>query len=359
MTAAEKAFLFELLDTPSPSGFEAAGQRLWAQALRKTADRVESDHYGNAWATLDGLAKDNAPRLMLEAHADEIGFMVNHISDEGFLFITRVGGSDRALTRGRIVRILGDRGEVEGVAGITAIHLRDRNDDKLPEWHDLYIDIGAKNKEEVGARGIRVGHPAVFAESARMLGENRIVGRALDNRIGGYILARVMARLAAAPSRPAATVYAVNAVQEEIGGHGARMVSFRLQPTVAVVLDVCHATDSPGISAPKHGLVKLGGGPGLTHGSATHPLVVQRLMEVAGTEGIPLQHEASSLFSGTDTDQIFDTRAGIPSALVSLPMRYMHSTVETIDLADLDAVVRLLTAFVHALSSADTFKMEI
>ncbi|MDZ4700929.1 MAG: M42 family metallopeptidase [Rhodothermales bacterium] len=359
MTAADKAFLFQLLDTPSPSGFESAGQRIWAGYLRRHADRVESDHYGNVWATLDGSAKDNAPRLMLEAHADEIGLMVNHISDDGFLFITRIGGSDRAIARGRSVRILGSQGEVEGILGNTAIHLRDRTDDKLPEWHDLFIDIGAGNKDAVAARGIRVGHPAVLAESARPFGDTRIVGRALDNRIGGFIIARVMAQLAASGNRPAATVHAVNAVQEEVGGHGARMMSYRLNPTVAVVLDVCHATDSPGISAPKHGLTKLGGGPGLMHGASTHPLVVQRLMEVAEKEGIPLQHEASTGFSGTDTDQIFDTRAGIPSALVSLPMRYMHSTVEMVDTADLDAVVRLLTAFVHALTPADAFKISI
>ncbi|MEZ4701974.1 MAG: M42 family metallopeptidase [Rhodothermales bacterium] len=358
MTSSDKAFLFQLLDTPSPSGFESAGQRVWAEYVRRHADRVESDHYGTAWATLDGTGKDDAPRLMLEAHADEIGFMVNHISDEGFLYIVRIGGSDRAITRGRIVRILGSQGEVEGVVGNTAIHLRDRNDDKVPDWHDIFIDIGAGSKAEVAARGIRVGHPAVFAESARQLGANRIVGRALDNRIGGYIIARVMARLAAGP-RPAATVHAVNAVQEEIGGHGARMVSYRLNPTVAVVLDVCHATDSPGISEPKHGKVKMGGGPGLTHGSATHPLVVQRLIEVAEQEGIPLQHEASSYFSGTDTDQIFNSRAGIPSALVSLPMRYMHSTVEMVDTADIDAVVKLLTAFVYSLSAGDGFKLPI
>ncbi len=356
MNASDRTFLFELLDAPSPSGFETAGQRVWAAQMRRHADAVDSDHYGNAWATLEGTAKDAAPRLMLEAHADEIGFMVNYIADDGYLYIRGIGGSDNAIVRGRAVRLLGSKGEVEGIVGNTAIHLRDRKDDRVPEWHDIFIDIGAKSKDEVAEMGIRVGHPAVFAESARMLGAHRLVGRALDNRIGGYIIAKVMARLAGAAQRPAADVYAVNAVQEEIGGHGARMVSYRLNPTVAVVLDVCHATDSPGISAPKHGKTTLGGGPAVTHGSATHPLVVARLLEVAEQEGITIQHEATSYTSGTDTDTIFTSRAGIPSALVSLPMRYMHSTVEMVDLADIDAVIRLLTAFVHTLTPADTFK---
>ena len=180
----------------------------------------------------------------------------------------------------------------------------------------------------------------------------------MDNRIGGFIIARVMERLAAAAPM-ASTVYAVNAVQEEIGGNGARMVTYRLRPNVAVVLDVTHATDSPGLSKTKHGAVTLGGGPTVTHGTANHPLVVQRLMEVAEAASIPLQHEASSRSTGTDTDDIFASRMGIPSALVSLPMRYMHSTVEMVDLRDVQHCIDLLTAFAQALQPDDTFKHNI
>lgn len=359
MTPEAKDFLFDLLNTPSPSGFEVPGQRKWAAHVRPLADAVENDTYGTAWATLHGRAGDAAPRLMLEAHADEIGFMVNYISDDGFLYINRIGGSDRAVARGRRVRILGSRGEVKGVIGNTAIHLRDTKDEKIPEWHELFVDIGAADRDEVAARGIRVGHPGVLDEGVEELTPGRLIGRALDNRIGGFIIAQVLARLAEADERPEATVYAVNAVQEEIGGHGARMVAYRLRPTLAVVLDVTHATDSPGISKEKHGRVRLGGGPAVTHGTANHPKVVERLLAVAEAEDLPIQHEASSRFTGTDTDDIFASRSGIPSALVSLPMRYMHSTIEMVDLEDVARCITLLAAFARSIRPDDRFHAEL
>lgn len=351
---ADITFLLDLLNTPSPSGFEAEGQRIWAGYVRAFADRVAHDAYGNTWAWIDGTKQDTGSRLMLEAHADEIGFMVSYISDEGFLHITRIGGSDPAIARGRMVSVLGDKGAVEGIIGNTAIHIREAEDKKIPDWHELFVDIGATNKSEVTARGIRVGHPIVYTEAARQVGR-RLVGRALDNRIGGYIIARVMAALKAAEKGPESSVVALNSVQEEIGGNGARMATYRLQPTVAVVLDVTHATDSPGIKKEKHGDVKLGGGPAITHGTANHPAVIKRLMDVASRAGIPLQHEASSRFTGTDTDDIFVSRSGVPSALVSLPMRYMHSTVEMVDLGDVNAVIRLLTGFAQSVGASEVF----
>ena len=355
-----KAFLFDLLGTPSPSGFEAEGQRKWADHVRNWADRVESDAYGSVWATLEGLEPDRAPRLMLEAHADEIGLMVSHISEKGFLRVRPIGGTDRALARGRRVRILGSEGDVHGVTGNTAIHLREKKDDeKVAPWHEMFVDVGAESEGEVAKLGIRVGHPAVFAESVEEWIPGRLVGRALDNRIGGFIIAQALARLAEAPVRPAATVYALNAVQEEIGGHGARMAAYRLQPSLAVVLDVTHATDSPGISQSRHGNVKLGGGPSVTHGSSNHPKVVERLLEVAEQESIPVQHEAASRSTGTDTDAIFTTHSGIPSALVSLPMRYMHSTVEMVDLGDVEHCIQLLAAFAEAVRKQDVFRVKI
>jgi endoglucanase len=204
-----------------------------------------------------------------------------------------------------------------------------------------------------------VGHPAVYADAVEALTEQRLIGRALDNRLGGFVLAMVLRQLAAEGGRPAATVHAVNAVQEEIGGGGARMAAYRLEPAVALVLDVTHATDSPGIAKAKHGEVRLGAGPTVTHGTVNHPGVVARLVEVAEEENIPLQHESSSRYSGTDTDVIFTTKAGIPSALVSIPMRYMHSTVETVDLGDVERAVRLMAAFVRALRPGDAFRAAV
>ncbi|MCB1232308.1 MAG: M20/M25/M40 family metallo-hydrolase, partial [Verrucomicrobiae bacterium] len=294
MTEDAENFLFDLLKTPSPTGFEAPGQRKWAGYLRGFADSVESDSYGSAWATVKGNDPD-APTLMLEAHADEIGYMVRHITDDGYLRIDRIGGSDWAAARGRRVTIFSDRGEVLGVIGNTAIHLRNRSGgEKAPEQHELYVDVGAASADEVLEMGIRVGHPAVYTDGPEKFGNNRIVGRALDNRIGGFIIAEVLKGLAASSPRPESTVIALNAVQEEIGGYGARMAAHRLRPDVCVVLDVTHATDSPGIEHDKHGKIKLGGGPSLTHGTVNHPEVVKRLMSVAADAGIPLQHEASS-----------------------------------------------------------------
>jgi putative aminopeptidase FrvX len=354
-----KDFLLELLHTPSPTAYELEGQRKWASFVRAHTSRVQNDAYGNTWATIEGGSPGKT--VMVEAHADEIGFIIKQITREGFLRIDRIGGSDAATARGRRLTILGDHGPVRGVIGNTAIHLRkdSLSDEKAPKVHELYVDVGAASPEEVAALGLRVGHPAVYADSAEFLGDRRIISRALDNKLGGFILAQVIARLAASPQSFRGTVHAVNAVQEEIGGNGARMVAHRLMPDVAIVLDVTHATDTPDIQQAQHGEVKLGGGPTITHGTSNHPLVVKRLLETAAAEGIAIQHESSSRYSGTDTDVIFNVREGIPSALVSLPLRYMHSAVEMADLEDLEKVVALVTAFIRSVKSDDHFGVTV
>lgn len=351
-----KAFLFDLLSTPSPTGFELAGQRKWAGYLRTFSDRVENDAYGNAWATLQG-GDAKARRIMLESHADEIGFIVKHISKEGFLRVDRVGGSDTATARGRKLDVQGDKGIVRGIIGNTAIHLRkdSLNDEKAPKVHELYVDVGASSEKDVARLGLRVGHPAVYADSAEEFGENRIVGRGLDNRLGGFILAQVIARLSRNRSKLRSTVIAVNAVQEEIGGHGAKMIAHRLMPDVALVLDVTHATDTPGIDHAVHGEVKLRGGPSITHGTSNHPKVIKRIMKVAEKHKIALQHESSSRYSGTDTDVIFNVKEGIPSALISFPLRYMHSVVEMADLRDVEQTIELIARFVESVTESDDF----
>ncbi|MDB6137940.1 MAG: endoglucanase, partial [Verrucomicrobiaceae bacterium] len=353
-----QAFLLDLLNTPSPTGFEIAGQRKWAKWVGQFADKVENDAYGTAWATLLG-ADNNGKRLMFEAHADEIGYMVKHISEEGFLWVDRVGGSDVATARGRRVDILGDKGIVRGVIGNVAIHIRDRENEKVPQVHELAVDLGFESAKEVAKAGIRVGHPMVYADSVELFGQRKIMGRALDNRIGGFIIAEVIDRLSKKKKRVPSTVIAVNAVQEEIGGNGAAMIAHRLMPDLAIVLDVTHATDTPGLSKEKHGKVRLGAGPTLTHGGANHPLVVQRLIEVAESQKMEIQHESSSRFTGTDTDVIFIQREGIPSALVSLPLRYMHSVVELADLDDVQKVIELLVAFAESVRTTDSFAVKL
>ena len=356
MTNAAQDFLFDLLDTPSPTGFETPGQRVWADYVRPFADSVENDAYGTAWATLAGTAEDG-PRVMFDAHVDEIGFMVSHITDNGFIHVNRIGGSDRAIARGQRVRILGNDGAVLGVIGNTAIHLRDRDNTSIPKVHELFVDIGASSADDVRDRGLRVGHPMVFDVAPAELTDTRITGRAIDNRLGGFIIAQALERLA--EDRPAWTVFATNSVQEEIGGHGAQMITHRLNPDAAIVFDVTHSTDSPGIDPTQHGTIEIGKGPTVTHGTSNHPKLVDRVIEVAEAEDIPLQHEPSSRRTGTDTDSIFKTRSGVPSVLLSVPLRYMHSTVEIIDTEDVEQCIQLYVAITRSLQEDDAFTTEL
>ena len=354
----DREFLFHLLETPSPTGFEMRGQQVWADWIKQHAPDVTCDAYGSTWATFPGKSKRI---VMLEAHADEIGYMIKHVDDRGFLRIDRVGGSDVATARGRRICILGDKGEVTGIIGNTAIHLRrdEAGSEKSPAVHELWVDVGASNSAEVADMGIRVGHPAVYLYGPLELSHKRLVGRALDNRIGSYIIAQVMKRIAAGKKKPALTLICLNAVQEEIGGNGAMMATYRLKPDLCICLDVTHATDTPGIDPNKFGRVNLGGGPTLSHGTANHPHVVQRLIDVANKSRLPVQHEASSRFTGTDTDKIFHSREGIPSALVSLPLRCMHSVVETAHLDDIQHTIDLLTDFVLSISEKDSFHQSL
>jgi endoglucanase len=345
--------LLTLLSSPSPTGFEIRGQNSWMTEAARVSDEVDVDAYGNSWATLRGT--EGGPRVMICAHCDEIGFTVRHISEKGFLAIGPIGGSDVTIARGRRIKILGDAGDVTGIIGNTAIHLRKRADDKSPGWEDLFVDIGCSTREEVAKRGVRVGQAAVYEDLPFEFAPGLICGRAIDNRVGGWILLETLTRLHALPDRHA-TVLALNTVQEEIGGNGARMAGFRLKPDFAIVLDVTHATDTPGIDQNQHGDVRLGKGPALTHGTANHPGIVRRLMEVADQEGIDVQHEASNARgTSTDTDDIFWLHSGIPCALVSTPLRYMHSPVEILATVDAEKTTQLLVSFIRGITDGTAF----
>ncbi|QTN31841.1 M42 family metallopeptidase [Akkermansiaceae bacterium] len=358
MKKADKQFLFNLLETPSPTGFEMPGQNVWAAFLKPIAASVQCDAYGSTWAVLEGKSKKT---VMLEAHADEIGYIIKHIDDKGFLRIDRVGGSDAATGRGRRVQILGDKGVVSGIIGNTAIHLRrdELGSEKAPAVHDLWVDVGASTAKEASDMGLRVGHPMVYQDGPAELAHKRLIGRALDNRLGSYIIAQVMKRIAESGKKPAVTLVCLNAIQEEIGGNGAMMATYRLKPDMCICLDVTHATDTPGIDAAKFGLIKLGKGPSVSHGTCNHPLIAKRLLSIAEKENIEIQHESSSRFSGTDTDKIFNSREGIPSGLVSIPLRCMHSVVETAHLDDIEATIRLLEAFVLSVKGTDNFHQKL
>ncbi|MEG2248108.1 MAG: M42 family metallopeptidase [Akkermansia sp.] len=346
-------FLTELLETPSPSGFEMEAQRLWADHLKQYTDDVQCDAYGNTWATFHAK-NEEAPTLLIEAHADEIGFMIRHITSEGFLRIERVGGTDIAIARGRRIRFQGSQGEIFGITGNTAIHLRDA-DEKAPKTWDIYVDVGADSDKEVETLGLRVGHVGVYCDGPMMMNDKRIVCRALDNRIGGFILSEVARQLAKSKTAPSWNISLVNAVQEEVGGCGASMITHRLRPEAAICLDVTHATDTPGLDKGRYGDIKLGKGPSLSHGTANHPNIVTRLELVADKKEISIQHEAVGRYTGTDTDSMYISRNGVASALISLPLRYMHSPVETADMTDIQTTIDLICAFIKSLKKDDHF----
>lgn len=347
-------FLEKLLTTPSPVGFESAGQKVWMDYVKPFADEVFSDTYGSAFAKI--IVDDAAPTVMLEAHCDEIGMMIQHIDEKGFVYITRLGGSDPAIARAKRIHIHARNGVVSGVIGNTAIHLQDKEKQKAPTWKDLFVDIGASSKDEA-LEMVQIGDPITFADDFEFLTDELLTGRALDNRIGGFMIANALRKLSGMKDKLRVNVIALNAVQEEIGGFGARMMSYRIMPDLAIVTDVTHATDTPGINPKEHGSVKLGQGPTLTHGAASHPRVISLVEEVAAKNEIPIQHEAASIRTGTDTDSIFHQQQGIPSGLISLPQRYMHSPVETVSVSDVQNLTKLMSDFVLHLDGKENFNV--
>jgi len=345
-----------LVNTPSPVGHEVRGQRVWLDYVGTYADKTFSDAYGNCVAVLNEGA---APRLMLAAHADEIALAVNYLDDQGYIYVRRMGGVNAAITKAQRVVIHTRNGPIKGVVGNVAPHLmKDEGEPKPPKIHDLFIDIGVRSHKE--AEGlVRIGDPITLAGEFDLLRNDLAVGRAFDNRIGTFAVAEALRVLKESKIKLQAEICAVANVQEEVGLLGARQIAYSLKPDVALVVDVTHATDYPTVSKAQHGDVKVGGGPTLTHGGCNHPEVVARLEEVARGRKIPLQHEAMSSTSGTDTDAIFWTRGGIASALVSLPNRYMHSPVEVVSLKDLSQIPELLAAFAASLKRNETFKVRI
>jgi endoglucanase len=349
-------FLRKLLNTPSPAGHEMRGQRVWLDYVKRFADETFTDAYGNAVAILN---KGGSPKVMLAGHADEISMTVNYINNEGFLYVRKVGGIDPAIIRGQRVDIHTRDGSIRGVVGNVAPHLTKTDKDrKVPEMHDLFIDIGTPTRGEA-EKLVRIGDPITLVDQFEPLRGDLAVARAFDNRIGTWSVAEALRLVSENKKKPNAEIYAVSNIQEEVGAFGARQIAYTLKPDTALVVDVTHATDYPTVDHAKHGDIKIGRGPTLTHGGCNHAEIVARLEQIAKKEQIPLQHEAMSNTSGTDTDVIFWTRGGIPSALISLPNRYMHSPVEVVSLKDLEQIPRLMAAFAASLRKGEQFKVRI
>jgi endoglucanase len=349
-------FLEELVNTPSPTGHESRGQRVWLDYVKKYADSTYSDAYGNCVATLN---KGGSPRLMLAAHADEIAMAVNFIDPDGFIYVRKMGGVDAAITKAQRVIIHTRNGPVKGVVGNVAPHLSKHDDvHKVPKIHEIFIDIGVSSAKEA-EKLVQTGDPITLNDQFDLLRNDLAVARAFDNRVGTFAVAEALRLLSQSKKKLHAEICAVSNIQEEVGLLGARQIAYSLKPDVALVVDVTHATDYPTVNKPQHGNVKVGKGPTLTHGGCNHPEVVARIERIAKSKKIPLQHEAMSSTSGTDTDVIFWTRGGIPSALISLPNRYMHSPVEVVNLKDLEKIPELMVAFAESLKKGEEFKVKI
>ncbi len=332
-------FLAKYIDTPSPSGQEVEAQKVWLQTIEPLVDNVLVDNYGNTVGIINPKAKFS---VVLEAHADEISWMIKYITPEGFLHVTANGGMDPQIALGKQVQIQTPKGIVYGVFGWPAIHKREPGKDKFPKTKELWIDVGAANKADVEKLGIHIGCMATYTEGFAKLANGYWVGRAFDNKIGGFMLAQIAKKLKAEKIKLPYCLYLVNAVQEEVGLNGASMIVETLEPNMAIITDVTHDTTTPSISKNKEGEVRCGLGPAIGMAPSIHATVLNLIWNTAKECKIPHQLEAMSPVTGTDTDAFAYGNCGVPSALVSMPLRYMHTSVEMLAEKDVANTIELL-----------------
>ncbi len=346
-----KAFLFRLLETASPSGFEDEAARVWRDEAATFADEVDVDSSGSSFARLKG----DGPVVMIEGHIDEIGVMITHIDDEGFLWFSSIGGWDDQVLVGQRIRILSKDGPVIGVIGKKPIHQLEPEDrQKVSKMKTLWIDIGARDADHAREL-VQKGDPGVIEQPVIELGDGLIACRGIDNRAGAFIALEAL-RLLSEVDRPEADVWAVAPVQEEIGLYGGKTSAYTLNPDVAIAIDVTHATDHPEADVRGLGKTTIGGGAALARGAAIHPAVFEMLVAAAEALGISYSVETAPSYSGTDADSIARVRSGIPTGLVSLPNRYMHSPSELISLQDTVDCARVIAEFTRRLGSEPEFR---
>ncbi len=351
---ASETFLRKYLNNPSPTGFESEGQKIWLEYAKPFLDEWEVDNYGTVYGVIN---PGTDYRVVIEGHADEISWFVHYISKEGFINVIRNGGSDHLIAPSKKVNIHTDKGIVKGVFGWPAIHTRRGEDAKLtPKIENIFIDVGAKDRDEVLEMGVDVGCVITYEDDMDMLNDRYYVGRALDNRMGGFCIAEVARLLKKNKVDLPFTLYVVNSVQEEVGLRGAQMIADTIKPQVAIITDVTHDTNTPLVSAKKHGDVRCGKGPSLTFAPAVHNKLLRLILETAKAKDIPVQREASSRATGTDTDAFAYSNGGVPSALISLPLRYMHTTVEMAHKEDVENVIRLIYETLLRIEAGQNFK---
>lgn len=350
-----EAFLRRYLENASPTGFEAPGQKIWLEYIRPYVDTYEVDNYGTVYGIINPEA---SYKVVIEAHADEISWFVNFITKEGYLKVIRNGGSDHIIAPSKRVNIhTRANGIVRGVFGWPAIHTRTREKSKLyPTIDNIFIDIGAKDREEVQQMGVQVGDVLTYGDGLEFLNNRYYTGRALDNRIGGFCIAEVTRLLHENKVRLPFGLYIVNSVQEEVGLRGAQMITNTIKPDVAIVVDVSHNTQTPLVSNEKHGDIKGGEGPDLCVAPAVHRKLLDLLMATAEEKEIKYQLSASSRTTGTDTDAFAYSNGGVPSALISLPLKYMHTTVEMAHKDDVISVIRLIYESLQKIENNHDFR---
>ena len=352
LNAKSLKFLEEYLNNAAPTGYESNGQKIWMKYLKPYVDEFITDNYGTAVGVINPEKKF---KVVIEGHSDEISWYVNYITDNGLIYVIRNGGSDHQIAPSKWVNIHTKKGVVKGVFGWPAIHVRDHAKEAPPKIDNIFIDIGAKDKKEVEKMGVHVGCVITYPDSFHILNKNKFVCRAIDNRAGGFMIAEVARLLKENKDKLPFCLYVTNSVQEEIGLRGAEMITNTLKPDLAIVTDVTHDTSTPMIEAKKQGDAKIGKGPVITYAPAVQNNLREKIIRIAEKNKIPYQRLASSRYTGTDTDAFAYSNGGVPSALISLPLRYMHTTVEMVQKEDVENVIRLIYKTLKNIKSNESF----
>ena len=332
-------FLEKYLNNASPTGFESEGQKLWLNYIKPYIDDYFVDTYGTVVGIINPKAKY---KVVIEAHADEISWFVHYITKDGFIYLRRNGGSDHQIAPSKRVNIHTNKGIVNAIFGWPAIHTRHGGEEKAPKLDNIFLDCGCQSKEEVEKLGVHVGCVVTYKDEFMLLNDTFYVGRALDNRIGGFMIAEVARIIKKNKIKLPFGLYITNSVQEEVGLRGAQMITERIQPDVAIVTDVCHDTQTPMINKIKQGDLFCGKGPVLTYGPAIQNNLLKLIIDTANQNKIPFQRAAASRATGTDTDAFAYSTGGVASALISLPLKYMHTTVESVHKEDVENVIKLI-----------------
>jgi putative aminopeptidase FrvX len=352
ITSQSEKFLEKYLNNPSPTGFESEGQKLWLNYLKPYIDDYFTDNYGSVVGVIN--PKENY-KVVIEAHADEISWFVHYITKDGFIYLRRNGGSDHMIAPSKRVNIHTDKGIVKAIFGWPAIHMRHQKEE-TPSLKNIFLDCGCDSKEAVEKLGVHVGCVVTFEDEFMILNKNRYVGRALDNRMGGFMIAEVACLLKENKDKLPFGLYIVNSVQEEIGLRGAEMIAHRIKPDVAIITDVCHDTHTPMVDKIENGDLKSGDGPVLTYGPAVQNNLLKQIIETAEKSKIPFQRAAASRSTGTDTDAFAYSNEGVSSALISLPLRYMHTTVETVRKEDVENTIQLIYETIKGIKNGQDFR---